>query len=415
MTKSINQRKIEEIRKDFPMLRNIKSMQGHRFCYLDNGATTFKPDCVIKATDSYYESWNANTHRGDYDIANIADTKFWQARQTIAKFLNADEKEIVFTSGDTQGMNMIAYGICSILNPRDEIVISTAEHASNVVPWYTWSKNFNLSIKFAPVDKYGNVTVETLKKVITSKTKVISLAHVSNVLGNLIDAKAIGELAHQIGAYFILDGAQSLPHKKIDVKDLDCDALIFSGHKMLGPNGIGVMYGKKNLLNKISPLLGGGGMNATFDTDICVTYEDIPFKFEAGTQNVAGAYGLAKAIEYLSDIGMENIDAYEYELKQMFLEKIKDVKDIEIYNPTSKCGMIDFNRKGVFSQDEGTLLNSLGICVRSGFHCAKMFTDYLPKTGTVRASFYIYNNEEDVEQFADAIKKGGSLLDAYFA
>ena len=260
------------------------------------------------------------------------------------------------------------------------------------MPWFNWAKNFNLVVKFAPLDEEGKVTADTLKTVMSDKTKVVSLAHVSNVLGNVIDAKAIAKLSHDNGAYFVLDGAQSIPHKKIDVKNLDCDALIFSGHKMLGPNGIGVLYGKKKLLNSIPPLLSGGGMNATFDTKCMVSYEEIPFKFEAGTQNVPGACGLAKAMDYLDSIGM----------------------DIEIYNPNSKSGIIDFNRRGVFSQDEGTLLNSLGICVRSGFHCAKILTDYLPKTGTVRASFYIYNNEADVDQFVDSLLKGGDILDAYF-
>lgn len=413
MTKSISQQEIEKIRKDFPMIRNTKSMQGHRFCYLDNGATTFKPDCVIEASDSYYRDWNANTHRGDYDIAHIADMKYLEARKVVANHLNSKVEEIVFTSGDTEGMNMIAYGVCSILNPGDEIIISTAEHASNVIPWFTWAKNFNLVVKFVSLDKFGNVTVENLKKTITDKTKVVSLAHVSNVLGNLIDAKAIAQLAHQCGAYLILDGAQSVPHKKIDVSDLDCDALIFSGHKMLGPNGIGVLYAKKSLLEKMTPLMGGGGMNATFDTNLCVTYEDLPFKFEAGTQNVPGACGLSRAIEYLDAIGMDRIDAYERELKDMAFEGIKNVTDLEVYNSNSESGIIDFNRKGVFSQDEGTLLNSQGICVRSGFHCAKML-DVLPKTGTVRASFYIYNDEDDVDQFVEAIRRGGSLLDAYF-
>ncbi len=414
MTKSITQEEIEKIRNDFPMLRNVKEMQNHRFCYLDNGATTFKPDCVIKASNSYYETWNANTHRGDYDIAHLADKRYWQARERVAKFINSNPEEIVFTAGNTEGMNIVAYGICSILSPGDEIVISTAEHASNVLPWFNWAKNFNLVVKFAPLDEEGKVTVDTLKTVMSDKTKVVSLAHVSNVLGNVIDAKAIAKLAHDNGAYFVLDGAQSIPHKKIDVKDLDCDALIFSGHKMLGPNGIGVLYGKKKLLNSIPPLLSGGGMNATFDTKCMVSYEEIPFKFEAGTQNVPGACGLAKAMDYLDSIGMDRIDSYEYELKQIALDKLKEAKDIEIYNPNSKSGIIDFNRRGVFSQDEGTLLNSLGICVRSGFHCAKILTDYLPKTGTVRASFYIYNNEADVDQFVDSLLKGGDILDAYF-
>lgn len=415
MTKAISQEEIKKIRLDFPMLRNIKKMQGKRFCYLDNGATTFKPDCVIEAADSYYETWNANTHRGDYDIAHIADTNYQKAREDIARFINAEPEEVIFTSGDTEGMNMVAYGLCSILHPGDEIIISLAEHASNVLPWFNWAKMFNLKIVFAPLDEFGAVTVGGLKKVITSKTKVISLAEVSNVLGNVLDSKKIGEIAHQTGAYFVIDGAQSVPHKKTDVKDTDCDFLVFSGHKMCGPSGIGVVYGKKKILEKIPPLLSGGGMNATFKTDCSVSYEEIPFKFEAGTQNVSGAFGLSRAVKYLSNIGMDRIDRYEYELKKKAVEEMQKIPGVHVYNPYSSSGIVDFNREGIFSQDEGTLLNSQGICVRSGFHCAKILTDYLPKTGTVRASFYLYNDEEDVMQFIDALKKGGDLLDAYFA
>lgn len=415
MTKAISQAEIKKIRLDFPMLRNIKEMQGHRFCYLDNGATTFKPDCVIDACDSYYETWNANTHRGDYDLAHLADTNYAKAREEVARFLHADFEEVIFTSGDTEGMNIVAFGLCAILQPGDEIVISTAEHASNVLPWFHWAKMFHLKIVFAPLDAHGAVIEENLKKVITPKTKVISLAEVSNVLGNLLDSKSIGKLAHRIGAYFVVDGAQSVPHRKTDVKDCDYDFLVFSGHKMCGPSGIGVIYGKKRILEKIPPLLSGGGMNATFKTDCSISYEKLPFKFEAGTPNVSGAYGLSKTCEYLSKIGMNRISDYELELKQKTLEEIKKIPGIHIYNPNAKSGIIDFNREGIFSQDEGTLLNFQGICVRSGFHCAKILTDYLPKSGTVRASFYLYNDEDDVRQFVEALKRGGDLLDAYFA
>lgn len=414
MTKSLKQDFINRLRNDFPMLRNNKESNGRRFCYLDNGATSFKPDCVMEAENSYYEFWNANTHRGDYGIAFEADQKYLEARRTVADFIGSKMEEVIFTSGCTESLNMIAFGICSTLENGDEIILSQAEHASNLLPWFKWAKLFGLKIVFAPLDDNGCVQIDGLKQVLTEKTKVISLAHVSNVLGNVIDAKSIASFAHENNALLVLDGAQSVPHMKIDVKDLDCDFLAFSGHKMLGPSGIGVMYGKKELLMKISPLTCGGGMNATFDTSLNVVYEDVPFKFEAGTRNVAGAYGLARAIKYLEKIGMDNINSYEIELKRWVVKELQGIPGIIVYNPDSDSGIVDFNRDGVFSQDEGTLLNSKGICVRSGLHCAKILTEKLPRSGTVRASFYVYNNEEDAMQLVEALREGGEILDAYF-
>lgn len=411
----LSQAKVGALRKDFPMLRNFPLMQGKRFCYLDSAATSFKPERVIEATSSYYREWNANTHRGDYDLAHLADRRYREARAKVASFLNASFEEVVFTSGDTEGMNAIAYGLCSTLNPGDEIVLSPAEHASNVLPWIVWAKAFSLKVVFAPLDEQGGVSVSNVEKAMTPKTKVLSFAHVSNVLGNVLDARGMADLAHANGALLVLDGAQSVPHRKVDVAQLDCDFLAFSGHKMCGPSGIGVLYGKRKLLERIPPLLSGGGMNASFDTSCQVSYEELPFKFEAGTRNVAGAYGLSEAIDYLQSVGMDRIDAYERKLKKEVVEALKDIPGIVVYNPLSPCGIVDFNREGIFSQDEGTLLNHQGICVRSGLHCAKALTGFLPKSGTVRASFYLYNDRDDVAQFVGALREGGDPLDAYFA
>lgn len=406
---------IERIRQDFPMFDAYPSMQGKRFCYLDNSATTFKPKAVIAAQDSYYESWTANTHRGDYDLAHLADVNYRAARETVARFIHADPDEVVFTAGDTMGLNMVAFGMLSVLKPGDEILISDAEHASNVLPWFTVAKLASAAVKFIPLDQTGKVTPEAVKRAITAKTKVVSLAQVTNVLGSVVDAKACAEIAHNANALFAVDGAQSVPHMPIDVKDMDCDFLVFSGHKMVGPTGIGVMYGKKNLLDAMPPLLSGGGMNARFNECGLQSYEEPPAKFEAGTQNIAGAYGLAKACDYLSAIGLPRIGEWERHLKARVLDAIKGHPEIIVYNPDSPTGILDFNIKGVFAQDEATLLNHHGIAVRSGQHCAKILVDWLKTSATVRASFYLYNDEADADQLIHALLEGGDILDAYFA
>lgn len=406
---------VEKIREDFPMFKNYPLMQGKRFAYLDNGATTFKPYPVIEAENSYYLRLNANTHRGDYDLASAADKAYLQARKTVAKFINAEsENEVVFTAGDSMSMNIAAYGLVSLLSEGDEILLSEEEHASNVLPWEQFGKQKGVKIRYIPLTEEGRITVENVRKTMTEKTKIISLAQVSNVLGYVVPIKEIAALAHEHGAYMVVDGAQSVPHMKVDVQDLGCDFLAFSGHKMVGPSGIGVLYGKKELLDKIPPLLTGGGMNARFDKEGNVTYEEAPYKFEAGTQNVAGALGLAAACDYLSSIGFDAIGAQERKLRKRLVERMEKNDSVVIYNPGAESGIVTFNVKGVFAQDEGTLLNSYGIAVRSGLHCAKLLPDFLKTYGTVRASIYFYNDEQDVDQLADALDKKGDFLDAFF-
>ena len=406
---------VDKLRRDFPIFENYSLMQNKRFVYLDSAATTFKPRQVIQAADYYYEYCCANSHRGDYDLAHMVDVKYLEARKTVAKFLNAkDPAEISFTSGASMSLNTIAYGLSDILNEGDEIVISEAEHASNVLPWFSVAEMKKVNIKYVPLTKEGRVTPSNLEKVITSRTKIVSLAQVTNVLGYVEPIKELISVAHKHNCLFVVDGAQSVPHMKADVQDLDCDFLAFSGHKMLGPTGIGVMYGKLELLRKMKPLLSGGGMNSRFDTCGNVAYELPPAKFEAGTQNISGAFGLARACQYLEEVGLDNIVEHERELRIRLLDGIKSNDKIIIYNKDADSGIVTFNIKGVFAQDEASLLNSKGIAVRSGQHCAKILMDFLHTDATVRASLYLYNNKEDIDQFIDALNNGGDFLDAYF-
>lgn len=398
--------------KDFPILN--KTMQNHRLVYLDNAATTFKPTVVLDSIKDYYENYCANTHRGDYDIAHTADVKYDEARQIVADFIGADKSEVVFTAGASMSLNMIAYGYAKFLQSGDEILITEAEHASNVLPWFTIAKEKGCIIRYIPLTKEGRLTIENVKKAMTDKVKVIAVAQVTNVLGFTVDIKSIAKIAHEHGAILVCDGAQSIPHFKVDVKDLDCDFLAFSGHKMCGPTGIGVMYGKFNLLKDMEPLMSGGGMNARFNMCGEVSLLLPPAKFEAGTQNIEGAIGLASAIKYLESIGMDNIENHEKELRKYAVSKLKQLDNVILYNENAESGIITFNIKDVFAQDAATYFNSKGICVRSGQHCAKILIDFLGTVATVRASIYFYNTFEDIDALVEACKKAGDFLDAYF-
>lgn len=398
--------------KDFPILN--KTMQNHRLVYLDNAATTFKPTAVLDSIKDYYENYCANTHRGDYDIAHTADVKYDEARQIVADFIGADKSEVVFTAGASMSLNMIAYGYAKFLQSGDEILITEAEHASNVLPWFTIAKEKGCIVRYIPLTKEGRLTIENVKKAMTDKVKVIAVAQVTNVLGFTVDIKSIAKIAHKHGAILVCDGAQSIPHFKVDVKDLDCDFLAFSGHKMCGPTGIGVMYGKFNLLKEMEPLMSGGGMNARFNMCGEVSLLLPPAKFEAGTQNIEGAIGLASAIKYLESIGMDNIENHEKELRKYAVSKLKQLDNVILYNENAESGIITFNIKDVFAQDAATYFNSKGICVRSGQHCAKILIDFLGTVATVRASIYFYNTFEDIDALVEACKKAGDFLDAYF-
>ena len=400
---------VKSIRKDFPLLQN------RNVIYLDNAATTLKPQSVIDAVTYYYTNLGANSHRGDYDLSHDVDVAYEDARAKVAKFINSEVNEVVFTSGASASLNNAIYGVTqTFLHEGDEVLITTAEHASNVLPWFKMQQTNGIKIGYIPLDDEGRLTASNVKKSITKNTKVISIAHVTNVLGYIADVKEICKVAHEHNILVIVDGAQSVPHIPVDVKDLDCDFLCFSGHKMCGPTGIGVMFGKYELLDKIQPLMMGGGMNARFDT--CGDYSLVkpPHKFEAGTPHIEGAIGLGAACDYLMNIGMNNIQKYEKELHDYAIKRMKEVDGVKIYNEHGDTGVIAFNYKDVFAQDISSHLNKYNICVRAGNHCAKILMHFLKTTATVRMSTYFYNTKDEVDAFVEALKKGDDFLDAFF-
>lgn len=406
---------VYKIRKDFPMLEN-KTQQGHSLIYFDSAATTFKPYSVIKGGDEYYLNENANSHRGDYDLTFKVDQKVDEVRTKVAKFINANKEEVVFTSGTSMSINQVAFGYgMKYMTENDEILLTEAEHASNVLPWFKVKEMTHCKINYIPLNKEGRLTVEAVKSAITKNTKIVALAQITNVLAFLADIKEIAKVVHEHGAILVVDGAQSVPHMKIDVKDLDCDFLSFSAHKMCGPTGIGVLYGKYDLLRKTDPFMSGGGNNARFDMCGNVAFLEPPAKFEAGTMNLAGIYGLGAAIDYLNNLGMENIEKYEAELRKYAINKLKTLPNVIIYNENAEGSIITINVKDVFAQDEASYLNSKGICVRSGEHCAKILHEFLHTVATVRISFYFYNTKEEIDSLYEALKTGGDFLDAYFA
>ena len=406
----------KKIRQDFPMYRNNVTMQKKPLIWLDNASTTFKPDCVIEAVTDYYTKETSNSHRGDYDLCYNMDMKVLESRKAVARFINSDSREVVFTSGTTNSINLVAFGYgVKYLKAGDEILLTQAEHASNVLPWFKVAEMTGAVVKYIPLEKDGRLTAENLEKTITDKTKIVAVAHVTNVLGFIAPAKELAKIAHKHGAIFVLDGAQSVPHIKTDVKDMDIDFLAFSGHKLCGPTGIGVLYGKYELLNMMEPFMTGGGMNAKFDMCGDVGYLEPPLRFEAGTQNLAGILGLKPAIEYLESLGMDNIEAYEHELKKYAVEKLQETGCVTIYNATSEGGIVTFNINGVFAQDGATYLNSKGIACRSGQHCAKILIDFLGTVATIRASFYFYTTKEDIDALVEAVKTAKEeYLNAYF-
>lgn len=406
----------KKIRQDFPMYRNAVSMQKKPLIWLDNASTTFKPDCVIEAINEYYTKETSNSHRGDYDLCYNMDMKVLESRKAVARFINSDSREVVFTSGTTNSINLVAFGYgVKYLKEGDEILLTQAEHASNVLPWFKVAEMTGAVVKYIPLEADGRLTAENLEKTITDKTKIVAVAHVTNVLGFIAPAKELAKIAHKHGAIFVLDGAQSVPHIKTDVKDMDVDFLAFSGHKLCGPTGIGVLYGKYELLDKMEPFMTGGGMNAKFDMCGDVGYLEPPLRFEAGTQNLAGILGLKPAIEYLESLGMENIEAYEHELKKYAVQKLQETGCVTIYNATSEGGIVTFNINDVFAQDGATYLNSKGIACRSGQHCAKILIDFLGTVATIRASFYFYTTKEDIDALVEAVKTAKEeYLNAYF-
>ncbi len=393
--------------KDFPVLRANEN--GERLVYLDSGATTQKPIQVLEAIENYYKVNNANPHRGAYKLSIDATKAYDDSREKIRSFIDAEfSKEIIFTKNATEGFNLIAssYGMNNI-NEGDEIVISIAEHHSNLIPWQIVARAKKATLKYMYVNENGEIPEEEIKDKITERTKLVSITHVSNALGTINPVKEIIEYSHSVGAKVIVDGSQSVPHMKVSVCDLDADFLVFSGHKLLGPMGIGVVYGKKELLESMPPYIVGGDMiEYVYEQE--ATFAELPSKFEGGTQNVEGAVGLSAAIDYLENIGMDKIDEIERDLTGYAIEKLQELPYVKIYGPkdlSHRGGIISFDIEGVHPHDVASVFDSHGVAIRSGNHCAQPLMRYMGINATCRASFYFYNSKEDVDKLIEATKK----------
>ncbi|MCX8075012.1 MAG: cysteine desulfurase [Clostridia bacterium] len=397
----------EEIVKDFPILD--RKVNGKKLVYFDNAATTQKPLSVINAISDYYKIYNANPHRGAHTLSVEATEAYEQTRNKVAKFINArSEQEIIFTKNTTEALNLVAYSyVNNNLTSDDEITICITEHHSNLIPWQQIAIRKGAKINYMYVDSDGILSVDEIKNKITDKTKVVCIAHVTNTFGIVNPVEEIVSIAHEKGAIVVIDGAQSTPHMKIDVQKLDADFFAFSGHKMLAPMGVGVLYGKKELLKNMTPFLYGGDM-IEYVSEQTTTFAELPFKFEAGTQNVEAVVGLSSAIDYIEKIGYEYIEEQERELTEYALEKLNQIDDVIIYgskNIENKVGVISFNVKDVHPHDTATILDRYGIAIRSGHHCAQPFMKHLDLNSTCRISFYFYNTKEEIDIFIDAIKK----------
>lgn len=402
---------VNKIRQDFPMLNNHKDM-----IYFDNGATTYKPKVVIDKINEVYNDYTSNVHRGDYVTSEIVNKEYDETREVVAKFINAQAKEIVYTTGATYSLNQMAmYGLNN-LKKGDRILTLISEHSSSVLPWFRVSEKTLAGIEYIKQNEEGLIDLEAFKKQMDENVKVVVIAHVSNILGYIQPIKEICKIAHSYNAIVMVDGAQSVPHIKIDVKDLDVDFLAFSSHKMCGPSGVGILYGKYELLDQLEPVFLGGGSNINFFPNTKFNLQHAPLKFEAGTPNIEGIIGFKEAVKYLDSIGIDNISKYELELKKYAIEKLKTLGNIELYSPNSDTGIIAFNIKDVFAQDAASYLSYHNICVRSGNHCAKMISSIINRNDTVRASMYFYNTKEEVDKFYEVLKGLNleSALSIYF-
>ena len=399
------------IKKDFPLLEN------ENITYLDSGATTQKPIQVIKAVEEFYQKYNANPHRGAYSLSVEATEQYENTRTKIAKFINARHREeIIFSKNATESLNLIAYSYgMDNLKKDDEVVISIMEHHSDLVPWQKVTKNTGSKLNYMYINDEFELTDEEIENKITDKTKIVGITHVSNVLGTINNVKKIIKYAHKKGAIVIVDASQSIPHMKIDVQDLDADFLVFSGHKMLAPLGIGVLYGKKEILNKMSPFLMGGDMiEYVYEQD--TTFAPLPNKFEAGTQNVEGVIGIGAAIDYIENLGYDKIQEIEKEVLSYAREELSKLDFLDLYitpNENNHSSVISFNIKGIHPHDVASILDSEGVCVRSGNHCAQPLMRFLGIDSTCRASFYIYNSKEDVDKLVSALNKAYDMFKKY--
>lgn len=395
---------VKAIRQMFPILN--QEVNGSPLVYLDSSATSQKPLPVIEAIDTYYRQDNSNVHRGVHTLGTRATEKYEGAREKVRRFINASSTaEVIFTRGTTTSINTVAYSYArQNLKEGDEIVITPMEHHSNIIPWQQAAKATGATLKYIPLQKDGTIALEDVRDTITINTKVVAVMHVSNVLGTINPVKEIAEIAHQNGAVMLVDGAQGAPHMAVDVIDMDCDFYAFSGHKMGGPTGIGVLYGKQELLENMEPVEFGGEM-IDFVHLYDSTWKELPWKFEGGTPIIAGAIGLGAAIDFLTDVGMEDITAHEHQLARYALDKLRTINGITIYGPEERAGLVTFNLDDVHPHDTATALDAEGIAVRAGHHCAQPLMKWLDVTATARASFYLYNTEEDIDKLVSGLVK----------
>ena len=400
---------IQKIRADFPILS--QKVNGKPLVYFDNGATSQKPQVVIDAIAKYYQEINANIHRGVHTLSQLATDAYEVSRAKVQSHINAKFlHEVLFTSGTTFGINLVANGFASILKPGDEVLVSALEHHSNIVPWQMLCEKTGASLKVIPMNQNGELIMSEYDKLLSPKTKIVTVNHISNALGTINPIKYMIEKAHEVGAAILIDGAQAVPHLKPDVQALDCDFYVFSGHKMCGPTGTGILYGKEAWLNKLPPYQGGGEMikEVTFEK---TTYADLPHKFEAGTPNIAGGIVLGTAIDYMNEIGFENIQKQELELLEYATKRLLEIDGLKIFGTSDlKTSVISFNIEGIHPYDIGTIIDKLGIAVRTGHHCAQPIMNFFGIPGTIRASFSFYNTKEEIDIMVEAVKKAQMML-----
>jgi cysteine desulfurase/selenocysteine lyase len=400
---------LQKIRADFPILS--QKVNGKPLVYFDNGATSQKPQVVIDAISKYYQEINANIHRGVHTLSQLATDAYETSRGKIQQHINAKfAHEVLFTSGTTHGINLVANGFASILKSGDEVLVSALEHHSNIVPWQMLCEKTGAILRVIPMDENGELILSEFDKLVSDKTKIVTVNHISNALGTVNPIKYMIEKAHEFGSAILIDGAQAVPHLKPDVQELDCDFYVFSGHKICGPTGTGILYGKEAWLNKLPPYQGGGEMikEVTFEK---TTYAELPHKFEAGTPNIAGGIALGTAVDYMNEIGFENIQIQEKELLDYGTKRLLEIEGLKIYGTAKdKTSVISFNIEGIHPYDIGTIIDKLGIAVRTGHHCAQPIMDFFKIPGTIRASFAFYNTKEEIDIFVESVKRAQLML-----
>lgn len=400
---------VQKVRAQFPILS--QTVNGKPLVYFDNGATAQKPQVVIDAISKYYSEINANIHRGVHTLSQLATDAYEVSRNTIQAHLNAKyNHEIIFTSGTTQGINLVASGFAAFVKEGDEVMVSALEHHSNIVPWQFLCEKTGAKLVVIPMNEKGELILSEFERLLSEKTKIVAVNHISNALGTVNPVKYIAAKAHEVGAAVLIDGAQATPHLRPDVQDLNCDFYVFSGHKVCGPTGTGILYGKESWLNQLPPYMGGGEMikEVTFEK---TTYADLPHKFEAGTPNIAGGIVLGTAIDYMNGIGFDNIVRYEQELLDYGTKRLLEIEGLKIYGTSdNKASVISFNIEGIHPYDIGTIIDKLGVAVRTGHHCAQPIMNYFNIPGTIRASFAFYNTKEEIDIFVEAVKKAHMML-----